>query len=152
MIKINIQYKCKRNKNIPSKKNIKKWIKKLLKNSFKKSIITIRIVKKYEIKKINYKYRKQKIATNILTFSIFKDKKKKLLLIGDLIICKKILQQEAKKYNTEILEYWAHIIIHGILHLIGYKHENLLNQQKMEKLEIKTMLDLGFKNPYFYNK
>ncbi|WP_343183429.1 rRNA maturation RNase YbeY [Buchnera aphidicola] len=153
MIKINIQNTCKNKKNIPSKNIIKKWIKKILQKNIKKSIITIRIVKKKEIKKLNYIYRKKNKKTNILSFLIIDNKKNNnSLLVGDLIICNSVLKKESKQYNIKILERWSHIIIHGILHLIGYKHNNLLNKKKMECLEIKKMISLGFKNPYLYFK
>ncbi|NIH41278.1 MAG: rRNA maturation RNase YbeY [Buchnera aphidicola (Periphyllus aceris)] len=150
MIKINIQNSYKNNKKIPNKNLIKKWIKKIIKNSIKKSIITIKIVKKKEIKKLNYIYRKKNIETNILSFSIMNGfENNNSLLIGDLIICKSILKKESKKYKIKIIEHWAHIIIHGILHLIGYKHKNLLDRKNMEKIEIKKMISLGYKNPYY---
>ncbi|WP_343187663.1 rRNA maturation RNase YbeY [Buchnera aphidicola (Periphyllus koelreuteriae)] len=153
MIKINIQNTCKNKKNIPNKNIIKKWIKKILQKNIKKSIITIRIVKKKEIKKLNYIYRKKNKTTNILSFLIIDNKKNNnSLLVGDLIICNSVLKKESKQYNIKILERWSHIIVHGILHLIGYQHNNLLNKKKMEYLEIKKMISLGFKNPYLYFK
>ncbi|NIG99258.1 MAG: rRNA maturation RNase YbeY [Buchnera aphidicola (Periphyllus acericola)] len=150
MIKINIQNSYKNKKKIPNKNLIKKWIKKIIKKSIKKSIITIKIVKKKEIKKLNYIYRKKNVETNILSFSIINgEDNNNSLLIGDLIICKSVLEKESKKYKIKIIEHWAHIIIHGILHLIGYKHNNLLDRKNMEKIEIQKMISLGYKNPYY---
>ncbi|MCW5197547.1 rRNA maturation RNase YbeY [Buchnera aphidicola] len=152
MIKINIKYSVNIKNNIPNKKIIKKWIKNIIKKSIKKTIITIKIVNKKTIKKLNYFYRKKNKKTNILSFSIINPKEtNNKLLMGDLVICKSVVEKESKKYYIKIFERWAHIIIHGVLHLMGYSHNNLFNQKKMEKLEIKRMISLGFKNPYFYN-
>ncbi|WP_367671103.1 rRNA maturation RNase YbeY [Buchnera aphidicola] len=151
MIKINIKNFCNNKKNIPSKNLIKKWIKKILNKNIKKSIINIIIVKKKKIKELNYIYRKNNTKTNILSFSIINNNENNnLLLIGDLIICKSILEKESKKYKKKILEHWAHLIIHGVLHLMGYQHNNLLNRKNMEYIEIKQMISLGFKNPYYF--
>ncbi|CAL4323090.1 Endoribonuclease YbeY [Buchnera aphidicola (Chaitophorus populicola)] len=153
MIKINIQYFIKDKKNIPKKKIIKKWIKKIINKSIKKTIITLIIVSKNKIKKLNYLYKKKNKKTNILSFTIIDPKKNNnTFLMGDLVICKNVIEKESQKYHKKISERWAHIIIHGVLHLMGYIHNNLSSQKKMEKLEIKNMISLGFKNPYFYNK
>lgn len=152
MIKINIQYSIKKKKNVPKKKIIKKWIKKIINKTIKKTIITIKIVNQRKIKKLNYRYKKKNRQTNILSFSIINPKENNnQFLLGDLIICKKIIEKESKKYHKKIIERWAHIIIHGVLHLMGYIHNNSSNQKKMERLEIENMISLGFKNPYFYN-
>ena len=99
---------------------------------------------------LNFLYRNQRKKTNILSFPIINiNTENKKLILGDLVICKNILEQESKKYKFKITEYWARIIIHGILHLIGYTHDTTNNRKNMEKKEIKTMLSFGFKNPYF---
>jgi probable rRNA maturation factor len=149
MLKLNIKYSLKKKKNIPKKKLIKKWIKKIINKSIN-LIITINIVNEKKIKKLNFFYRKKNKITNILTFSIINElNQDKKNILGDLIICKKVLEKESKKYNFKIKEYWARIIIHGVLHLIGHKHNNFTNRKNMEKIEIETMLSFGFKNPYF---
>lgn len=73
---------------------------------------------------------------------------KNYLFIGDLIICANILEKEAKMQNKYIEAHWAHIIIHGILHLIGYHHNNKYQEIIMETIEVATMKKLGYKNPY----
>ncbi|WP_367673941.1 rRNA maturation RNase YbeY [Buchnera aphidicola] len=148
-----MKYSVEIKKNIPKKKLIKKWVKKIIKNSIKKTIITIKIVNKNKIKKLNYLYKHKNKQTNILSFTIIDPQENNnTFLMGDLVICKSIIEKESKKYCIKISERWAHMIIHGVLHLMGYVHNNLSSQKKMETLEIKNMISLGFKNPYFYNK
>ncbi|CAL4322784.1 rRNA maturation RNase YbeY [Buchnera aphidicola] len=149
MLKLNIKYSCKNKKNIPTKKIIKKWIKKITKKSIN-YIFTINVVNKKKMIKLNFLYKKKKKETNILSFPIINilNENEKLIL-GDLVICKSVLEKESKKYKFKIKEYWARIIIHGILHLTGYQHNNFLNRKNMEKKEIQTMKSFGFKNPYY---
>ncbi|WP_367677311.1 rRNA maturation RNase YbeY [Buchnera aphidicola] len=100
------------------------------------------------MKKLNFIYRNQNKPTNILSFQYPNMYIKNYLFIGDLIICAKILETEAKIQNKYIEAHWAHIIIHGILHLIGYNHNNKYQEIIMEQIEIETMKKLGYKNPY----
>ncbi|XAJ86376.1 rRNA maturation RNase YbeY [Buchnera aphidicola (Taiwanaphis decaspermi)] len=98
---------------------------------------------------LNLKYRKKNKATNIIsfpfnTFDFINNK-----LLGDIVMCPFIISQEAKKYKKNIVEHWAHITIHGYLHLLGFKHNSFNNRKIMEKLEIKIMKKLGYNNPYF---
>lgn len=109
--------------------------------------LTVRIVEKQEIQKLNYKYRKKNKPTNILAFPFKEPNKTIPPLIGDLIICKDVIEKEAN-HGKLIKNHWAHIIIHGVLHLIGYDHVNKSEFKKMKLTEIKIMKKLGFSNPY----
>ncbi|WP_343126446.1 rRNA maturation RNase YbeY [Buchnera aphidicola] len=146
-IKINIQKVCKKKKFIPLKKDFQKWLSFLFKK--KKIEITIRIVEKYEIKMLNFLYRKKNFPTNILSFSFnsfFKENN--FCYLGDIIMCKSYLEQEAFKYKKNLKEHWAHLTIHATLHLLKYTHNTFESQKKMENLEIKLLSKLGYKNPY----
>lgn len=143
-IKINIQINNAIKFFIPSKKQIIQWIQEILNKTCE---ITIRIVDIQEIKKINYRYRNQNKPTNILSF-IYHKKYKNTYLLGDLIICSQIMTEEARTQKKTIEAHWAHIIIHGILHLIGYHHNNVKQANIMEMKEINIMKKLGYKNPY----
>lgn len=103
------------------------------------------MVKKSEMKKINFKYKNKKKPTNILSFSYNYYKKTKQNFIGDIIICNSIIYEESLQQKKKLISHWAHIIIHGSLHLLGYNHSN---NKKMEKLEKKIMKKLGYKDPY----
>ncbi|WP_367675982.1 rRNA maturation RNase YbeY [Buchnera aphidicola] len=108
----------------------------------------MRIVNILEIKKLNFIYRKKKEPTNILSFPFERPKHIKSTFLGDLVICLKIIQKESKLQKKTIEAHLAHIIIHGTLHLIGYTHDNFYNAQIMQSIEIKNMIQLGYKNPY----
>ncbi|QFQ32253.1 rRNA maturation RNase YbeY [Buchnera aphidicola] len=145
---LNIQINCKNKKKIPKKIMFEKWIRKVL---YKKNItiITIRIVDETEIKNLNFKYRGKNCSTNILSFQLNFFIQKNIRLLGDLVLCKKIIEKESIQYKKTLESRWAHMIIHGVLHLLGYDHKNCKEQEIMEKIENKIMLSLNYDEPYY---
>jgi probable rRNA maturation factor len=118
----------------------KLWLSSIFK---KNSSITIRIVSEKESKSLNYKYRNKKKPTNILSFTLSENP-----LIGDIILCHPVIKNEAKNQNKKIRSHYAHLIIHGYLHLLGYSHDKKLDADKMERKEILVLKKNGFQNPY----
>ncbi|HMI76964.1 MAG TPA: rRNA maturation RNase YbeY [Buchnera sp. (in: enterobacteria)] len=149
---LNIQKPREHLLHIPKKKYFIKWLTEVLKNQNENNEITIRIVDKIEIQTLNFKYRGKNKPTNILSFSYLNTYINKTHQLGDLIICYEILIQEAKIQKKDILSYWAHMIIHGTLHLLGYDHDNNIQRKKMEFLETDIMIKLGYSDPYSYEK
>jgi probable rRNA maturation factor len=135
-------------KSIPNKRLFKTWITKAIGPGKKNQEIVIRIVDVKEITKLNKQYRKKNRPTNILSFNFFTPSNIKTNLLGDLIICAPIVKLEAKLQHKTMISHWAHLTIHGVLHLLGYDHKNQKEAQKMEKLEIKLLKKLGFTDPY----
>ena len=109
----------------------------------KNSIITIRIVDKIESESLNYSYRNQKKPTNILSFMLSENP-----VIGDIILCHPVIKNEASNQNKKIQSHYAHLLIHGYLHLLGYSHNKKLDSDEMEKKEIQILKKYGFQNPY----
>jgi probable rRNA maturation factor len=109
----------------------------------KNSSITIRIVGEKESESLNYTYRNQKKPTNVLSFLISENP-----LIGDIILCHPVIKNEARNQNKKILSHYAHLLIHGYLHLLGYSHDKELDGDIMEKKEIQVLKRNGFQNPY----
>ncbi|ACL30237.1 rRNA maturation RNase YbeY [Buchnera aphidicola] len=106
------------------------------------------MVDEWEIKKLNFNYRKKNKPTNILSFPFNKFIKINYKLLGDLVLCKNIIEKESLKYNKSLESHWAHITIHGTLHLLGYDHQNNKEADIMERLENKIMLSLNYKKPH----
>ncbi|MCU4136795.1 rRNA maturation RNase YbeY [Buchnera aphidicola (Sitobion miscanthi)] len=106
------------------------------------------MVDELEIKKLNFIYRKKNQTTNILSFPFNKFIKVNHKLLGDLILCKNIIEKESLKYKKSLESHWAHITIHGTLHLLGYDHKNNKEANIMEKIENKVMLSLKYKKPH----
>lgn len=147
MNKIIVQNAC-RTKNLPTKRQLSAWVNQVLAKGRKKIEIVIRFVDLLEITKLNKKYRKKAQPTNILSFQFEPPPGIKSDLLGDLVICVPLIKQEAKTQRKTVTAHLAHLIIHGILHLLGYEHKTARESQKMEALEIKHLKKLGITDPY----
>jgi probable rRNA maturation factor len=110
--------------------------------------LTIRIVDELESAELNEMYRNKKSATNVLAFPFEVDENVELKILGDLVICSQIVAAEALQQSKTKIEHWAHLIIHGVLHLQGYDHLSPAPAEEMENLEIKILDTLGYQNPY----
>ena len=110
----------------------------------KNAEITIRIVDNDESINLNNIYRKKKYPTNVLSFLVDDE----VHLIGDIVLCAPVIEKEALEQSKKIEAHYAHLIIHGALHLYGYDHENKKDAEIMEEKEIKILTKLGYKNPY----
>ena len=128
---------------IPSTQIMKKWILiSLVKDVI--SNVNIIFVGQQRIRTLNKKYLNNDYSTNVLTFP----NHKKNTSSGDIILCPKIINQEAKEFAFSSKLRWAHMIIHSMLHLQGYTHDVTRNRSKMEKLEVKLLADMNYGNPY----
>jgi probable rRNA maturation factor len=112
--------------------------------------LTIRLVDKNEITHLNTVYRKKNKATNVLAFPANYPKNIVLEypLLGDVIICPDVLKQESVDLQTPLTAHWAHIVIHGVLHLLGYDHMKEEEAMVMQTIEKTILKELGFDDPY----
>ena len=112
--------------------------------------LTLRFVDIEEITHLNHLYRKQNKATNVLAFPATYPNEIELdyPLLGDVIICPAILKQESITLEKTLTAHWAHIVIHGVLHLLGYDHIKEDEANIMQSIEIQLIAGLGFDNPY----
>jgi len=140
---------------VPEKKSIENWISSTLTKIDKQFVqpeITIRIVSPEESQALNLQYRGKNKPTNVLSFPFEAPEMIPVEeigeLLGDLVICESILLQEAKQQNKSLESHWAHMVVHGVLHLLGFDHVDNKDAEKMEALEVKVLSDLGFKDPY----
>lgn len=127
-------------KHIPPKKNFELWANAALKNYPKNAEICIRIVDENEIQQLNSTYRHKNYPTNVLSFP-YDDES---TLLGDIAICASVIEKEAKEQNIALEYHWAHIVIHGCLHLIGYTHDTDKDAEEMEALETRTLAEVGW--------
>lgn len=137
---------------VPNDQQIKSWAQLALKSLLTKAELTIRIVDTTEMQTLNKQYRSKDYPTNVLSFpsSIPATLREKLdsHFIGDIIICPNILSKESVEQNKVLDHHWAHMIVHGVLHLLGYDHINQTDEEKMQALEIQILSQLGIDNPY----
>lgn len=133
---------------LPTQDQLKEWALAALVNSDKHFEVTIRIVDEPEIQELNATYRGKDKPTNVLSFPFDAPEHIELDLLGDLIICAHVVRSEAIDQHKDEKAHWAHMTIHGILHLLGYDHIEDREAEEMEGLEIKILHDLGYPNPY----
>ncbi len=110
--------------------------------------ISIRVVDEAESQRFNFQYRQKNSATNILSFPADLIGYLDVPLVGDLLVCAPVLEQEAIMQNKMLEHHWAHILIHGTLHLLGYDHVEEAQAEIMENLEIQILDSFGIQNPY----
>lgn len=145
MIKAEIQYAVNFSY-IPTEAQFQSWVAAV--ESPDDQEVSIRIVDKTEITELNNVYRKKPQATNVLAFPADIPAEIELPFIGDIAICAPIVAQQAAEQGKSVDSHWAHLTLHGILHLQGYDHINDADAKIMENLEVQLMSKLGFPNPY----
>jgi len=126
---------------IPDSKQITKWVNATLRVETE---VTIRFVDEEEGRMLNSAYRGKDYATNVLTFPLSEEPH----LMGDIIICSPVVAQEAKVQSKSLEAHYAHLTVHGVLHLHGYDHETDEQAALMESIEVTTLQNLGYANPY----
>lgn len=138
------------NISIPSTPLFKRWAKGALEEKIPNAELTIRVVDEDEMRSLNSTYRKKDKTTNVLSFPFDtpEDVDVDLPLLGDIVICAQVIIDEAKEQHKTVDAHWAHMIVHGVLHLLGYDHEKDDEAEMMEAEEIKILKKLGFDNPY----
>ena len=148
---------------VPAIDDVRKWSTAALQTSEVDQVISlvVRFVDEDEGIDLNHTYRDKNAATNVLSFPYEVpdyavdipelEVEYSQQHLGDLVLCEKVVIDEAKKQNKTEVQHWAHLIIHGVLHLQGYDHIDDSDAFKMESLEIKILESLGFSNPYSEN-
>jgi probable rRNA maturation factor len=114
--------------------------------------LSVRIVGPRESRTLNARYRRRDKPTNVLSFPPAADARAARvpapLPLGDLVICPAVLRAEARAQGKSMRAHWAHLVVHGTLHLVGYDHERARDAARMERREIAVLRELGFDNPY----
>ncbi|PSV24209.1 MULTISPECIES: rRNA maturation RNase YbeY [unclassified Photobacterium] len=114
--------------------------------------VTIRLVDEKESHALNLEYRGKDRPTNVLSFPFEAPPGMELELLGDLIICRQVVEKEAVEQNKPLKAHWAHMVVHGSLHLLGYDHIEDEEAEEMENLETEIMQNMGFVDPYISEK
>lgn len=136
-----MQYAMRDLENCPTRPQFRRWVRTALSQSAE---IVIRLVDEAEGQQLNHQFRGKDYATNVLTF-VDDDLQP---LLGDIVLCAPVIRQEAQQQHKPVLAHYAHMTIHGVLHLQGYDHLNDSEATEMEQLETQILSRLGFANPY----
>ena len=137
----------------PSQQDISRWVAAVLQAEGRDDAeLTVRIVEELESAELNEQYRHKNGPTNVLSFPFECPPEVELNLLGDLVICAPVVQREAREQHKQEQAHWAHMVVHGTLHLLGYDHLHQDEAEAMESREISIMEVLGFDNPYRLNE
>jgi len=133
---------------IPEPLKLVYWAERVLAGRIEHVEMAIRVVDLKESADLNERFRKKPGPTNVLSFSCEPIEGIPINLLGDLVICAPVVECEANEQNKTIEAHWAHMIVHGALHLLGYDHVDAVQTIKMEAEEKKLLNLFGFANPY----
>jgi len=110
--------------------------------------ISVLLVGPSRSRTLNARYRDRDRPTNVLSFPATREALRHDGLLGDLVICPAVLAAEARAQGKRLAAHWAHLVVHGLLHLVGFDHEREQDARRMERREIRVLRGLGFDNPY----
>lgn len=146
-VDLDVQYACHTDP-VPSPKQFRGWVEAVLRGRREVAELTIRIVDAAEGEALNQRWRAKPYPTNVLSF--YADGVAAFVpqLLGDIVLCAPVIQREAKEQGKEPLAHWAHITVHGTLHLLGFDHANEAEAETMESLEKEILASLGYADPY----
>ena len=133
---------------VPAAVSFRKWVAAALKGRIREADLAIRIVDEREGQALNRHYRGKDYATNVLSFPAELPEGVKLPLLGDLVICAPVVAREAAEQGKPVAAHYAHLTVHGVLHLLGWDHEHDKDAEAMEQLERKVLAELGLPDPY----
>ena len=112
------------------------------------AVASILVTTADEIQKLNKQYRDKDKATNVLSFPMQSPEEVDVCLLGDIVLCASVIRDEAEQQSKTSSAHWAHMVVHGMLHLQGYDHIDNDEAEEMEQLEINILNQLGYDNPY----
>ena len=130
---VTVQYAVPR-RGVPAAGSLRKWAPAV-------SEVTLRIVGAAEGRRLNRAYRRKDYATNVLSFPYGGGR-------GDVVLCHPVIAREARAQGKSVAAHYAHLVVHGVLHLRGYRHERKAEAQRMAREEIRLLRRLGLRNPY----
>ncbi len=147
MIDVTVQFAT-GNSELPEKKTFVRWVRESLTGIRDHAELAIRIVDEAESARLNETYRDKSGPTNVLSFPAELPAAVDLPQLGDIIICASVVDKEAREQGKPSEAHWAHMVVHGLLHLLGYDHQQEKQATEMEKFEAEILGRLGYPDPY----
>ena len=139
---------------LPAAVSFRKWVAAALDGRIREADLAVRLVGNKEGRALNRHYRGKDYATNVLSFpadiadGVKMPKGVKMPLLGDLVLCAPVIAREAKEQKKPLAAHYAHLTVHGALHLLGWNHEDIREAECMEQLEREVLAGLGLPDPY----
>jgi probable rRNA maturation factor len=149
-LQLDVQLAVEKENDLPTEDQLTQWATAALltRTEYEEPELTIRIVDEAESQELNSEYRGKDKPTNVLSFPFEAPAHVPIPLLGDLIVCKQVVEREAIEQDKTLTAHWAHMIVHGCLHLLGYDHIEDEEAEVMEGIERVVMAELGFEDPY----
>lgn len=148
-VTMDLQLACANTDGLPSEANFQRWVDGVIPTFQQEAELTIRLVDEAESHELNMTYRGKDRPTNVLSFPFeCPPEIDDFPLLGDLVICRQVVEKEAAEQKKTVEEHWAHMVVHGCLHLLGYDHIEDDEAEEMEALEVELMAAMNYANPY----
>lgn len=151
---VDVQFACS-DTGIPTRQDIQDWVEFAATRSGRpegcNAEVTVRVVDASEIQTLNKQYREKDTPTNVLSFpagDVEGLPDATLRQLGDIVVCASVVAEEAAQQDKSVADHWAHMLVHGMLHLLGYDHENAVDAEQMERLEAAILESRGVADPY----
>ncbi len=145
---VDIQHATVQACDIPADESLDAWICAALEGRCESAEVGVRIVDEDEARALNLRFRGRDSATNVLSFPVTEMTGVSPRPLGDLVICAPVVVREAERQDKPADAHWAHLCVHGTLHLLGYDHEKAAQAREMEALEVAILARLGYQDPY----
>jgi len=139
-LNLSVQYACNKD-GLPSRDNLRRWARAALSGGGE---VTVRFVDSGEGQELNRDYRGKDYATNVLSFPYETEP----VVMGDLVVCPEVVRREATEQEKQVEAHYAHLVVHGMLHLQGWDHDDDVEAQEMENKEKEILAALGYPDPY----
>jgi len=143
-----VQYRTGR-KGVPTPRSFESWVREALRGRRRgRQQVNIVLFDESGARELNRQYRGKNYATNVLSWPYEPAPREKTWLLGDLVLCPAVVAREAADQGKPLRDHYAHLTIHGVLHLLGYDHETPREAERMERLERRILAELGVQDPY----
>jgi probable rRNA maturation factor len=134
---------------VPESELFQRWVAAAIGDRLEQAEVAIRVVDAEESKSLNLRYRQRDSATNVLAFPVDVPEYVDQTTLGDLVICRPVVEHEARDQGKQLEAHWAHMVVHGTLHLLGHDHQDAEQAREMETLEVQILGSLGYPDPYW---
>ena len=133
---------------VPAPASFRRWVVAALSTRLHRADLAIRVVGEKEGRALNRHYRGKDYATNVLSFPAELPEGVTLPVLGDIVLCAPVIDREAREQGKLHTAHWAHMTVHGVLHLLGFDHDDPLEAEAMENLERDVLASLHIADPY----
>jgi probable rRNA maturation factor len=147
VVEVEYQNACSSAQQLPSEAEVVRWARAAVLVNIAAELV-IRVVDEAESAELNGSYRNKPVPTNVLSFPFEAPPGIDSTILGDVAICAAVVEREAREQGKTLSAHWAHMVVHGVLHLQGYDHIETVDADRMESTEVRILQTLGFANPY----